>query len=160
MLWALSHSKDLIDGSYSNFLHLSLQVSLLEILNRVEESLGSIVEVDLSVELGVGEEVHKCSLFDRFVLSIDAVVLKLLLGVSQVLILHHLALIGPLVAELAVLVVSVHIIEHGELWTNEVSEMTDFNQTNIEGNEELMMPDHCTKPVVVFPTAKSRHCVD
>ena len=118
------------------------------------------MEVGLSIELRVGEEVDKSSLLDRFILTINTVVLKLLLGVSQMLVLDHLDLISPLVTKLAVLIVSVHIVEHGELWTNEVSKVTNLNQTNVEGNKELVMPDHSSEPVIVLPTTKSRDGVD
>ena len=119
-----------------------------------------MMEVGLSIELRVGEEVDKSSLLDRFILTINTVVLKLLLGVSQMLVLDHLDLISPLVTKLAVLIVSVHIVEHGELWTNEVSKVTNLNQTNVEGNKELVMPDHSSEPVIVLPTTKSRDGVD
>jgi len=160
VLWALSHSEHLLDGANSDLSHLRFQVSLLEILNRVEKRISSEVEIGLSVELGVCQEVLKSSLLDKLVLAVNTVVLKLLLGVSHMLVLHHLALVSPLVAELAVLIVSVHIVEHGELGSNEVCEVTDLNQTNVEGNEELVMPDHSTEPVVVLPAAESGDGVD
>jgi len=76
------------------------------------------------------------------------------------LVLGHLGFISPLVCQLAVLVVSVHIVERGKLWTDKVCEVTNLNQTNIEGNEELMMPDHSSEPVIMLPTTKSRDGVD
>ena len=63
------------------------------------------MEVGLSIELRVGEEVNESSLLDRLILFIDTVVLKLLLGVSQVLVLDHLDSVSPLVAKLGVFVV-------------------------------------------------------
>jgi len=119
-----------------------------------------MMEVGLSIELRVSEEVDESSLLDRFILTVNTVVLKLLLGVSQMLVLDHLDLISPLVTKLTVLIVSVHIVEHGELWTNEVSKVTNLDQTNVECNKELVMPDHSSEPVIVLPTTKSRDGVD
>jgi hypothetical protein len=160
VLRVLNHIKDFLKRSHSDFSHLTFKVILFHLSDGTKKCNSSLMEVSLGIKLGVGKEVDQCSLFDEFVLTINAVVLELLLGVSQVLVLDHLNIIGPLARELLVLVVGVHIVEDREFRTHEVSEVTDFNQTNIVGNEELMMPDHSSKPVIVLPTTESRHGVD
>ena len=54
---------------------------MLEVLDGVEHGDGSSVEMSLRVQLGVGQEVDESSLLNEFVLLVDSVVLKLLLGV-------------------------------------------------------------------------------
>ena len=114
-----------------------------------------MMEVGLCIKLRVGEEVNQSSLLDKLVLSINSVVLKLFFGVSQCLVLNHLSLISPLVAKLLVLIVRISIVEDRELGTQEHGEVTNLHLTDVVGNKELMMPDHCSEPVVVLPTSKS-----
>jgi len=118
------------------------------------------VEVGLGIELGVGQEVDHCSLLNEFILFINSGIFELLFGVSQMLVLDDFNIVSPLVTELFVLVVGVHIVECCEFWTKEVSEMSDLQMSNIKGNEELMMPDHCSKPIIMLPSTKSGDCVD
>mmetsp|Transcript_19494 Transcript_19494/g.29959 ORF Transcript_19494/g.29959 Transcript_19494/m.29959 type:complete len:203 (+) Transcript_19494:488-1096(+) len=118
------------------------------------------MEVGLGINLRVGEEVDERSLLDEFVLLVNSVVLDLLLGEAQVLVLGHLSLVSPGVGHLLQLVARVDIIEDRELRTHEVSEVSNLNVAKVEGNEELVMPDHASKPVVVLPAAKSRDSVD
>lgn len=160
MLWVLNHGKDLIDGADSDLPHLSLEVSLLEGLNRAQQGNGSIVEVGFSIKLRVGQEVDESSLLDCFVLLVDTVVLELLLGMSQMLILSHLSFISPLVGQLSILVVGVSVVEDREFGTDEIREVTNLKVTNVVSNQELVMPDHSSQPIIVFPTAKSTDCVD
>ena len=84
----------------------------------------------------------------------------MLLGVSQVLVLNHLGGISPHVGQLSELILTVDIVENGELWTDEVGEMSNLNVSKVVGKEELMMPDHGSEPVVVLPTTESRDGVD
>ena len=111
-------------------------------------------------KLRVGKEIDKRSLLNELVFLIDSGVLKLLFGVSKMLILNHFSGISPLVGKLGILVSGVDIVENGELWSNEISEVSDLNITKIKGNEELMMPDHSSQPVVMLPTAESGDSVD
>jgi len=113
------------------------------------------VEVSLSVQLGAGKEVDQGSLLNEFVLLINPIVLNLLFGVSQTLVLEHLAVVGPHVGELFVLVFGISIVEYRELWTNNHGIMSDFDKANIVGNQELVMPDHSSEPIVVLPTTES-----
>lgn len=113
------------------------------------------MEVSFSVQLGVDKEVGESSLLNELVLFVDSIVLDLLLSVSEVLVLDHLDGVSPLVSKLGELVSGVGVVEDGELWTDEVGEVSNLNETNVVGNEELMMPDHGSKPVIIFPTAKS-----
>jgi len=119
-----------------------------------------MIEVGLCIKLRVGEEVNQSSLLDKLVLSINSVVLKLFFGVSQCLVLNHLSLISPLVAKLLVLIVRISIVEDRELGTQEHGEVTNLHLTDVVGNKELMMPDHCSEPVVVLPSSHSRHGVN
>ena len=118
------------------------------------------MEAGLSSELGVSEEVDESSLLNELVFLINSVVLQLLLGVSQVLVLNHLGGVRPHVGQLSEFVLGIDIVENGELWTDEVGEMSNLDVTKIVGKEELMMPDHSSKPIVVLPTAESRDGVN
>ena len=119
-----------------------------------------MMEVGLSIKLRVGEEVDQSSLLNELVLTINSVVLKLFFGVSQCLILLHLSLISPLVAKLLVFIVRISIVEDRELGTQEHGEMTNLHLTDVIGNQELVMPDHCSEPVIVLPSSHSRHGVN
>lgn len=57
--------------------------------------------------------------------------------------------ISPLSTELLSLISSVHIVEGGELWTKEISEMLSFNITKVESNQIFVMPDHSSDPLVM-----------
>lgn len=150
----------LINGSDGDFLHVGLEVSVFKVLDLIEHVQGSSVETGFGVELGVGEEVDESSLLDELVFFIHSVVLKLLLGVSQVLVLDHLGGVSPHVGQLSEFVLRVDIVEDGELWTDEVSEVSDLDVTKIVSKEELVMPDHSSEPVVVLPTSESGDGVD
>ena len=84
VLWVVNVSKNLIKRSLNNSSHFTLEIVVLKVLNLVEHSEGSLMERGLSVQLGVGEEVDKSSLLNEFVFFINSIILKLLLGVSQV----------------------------------------------------------------------------
>ena len=158
--WAFNLAENQVDGSDSDLLHVGLEVGVLEVLNLVQHREGSSVERSLGVELGVGEEVDEGSLLNILVFLVNSVILQLLLSVSQVLVLNHLGGISPHVGQLSELVLTVDIVENGELWTDEVGEVSNLNVTKIVSKEELMMPDHGSEPVVVFPTTESRDGVD
>ena len=63
------------------------------------------MERSLRIKLTVSQEIDESSLLNKFVLSIDSIVFKLLLGVSQVLVLLHFSAVSPHVGHLSVLVV-------------------------------------------------------
>lgn len=70
------------------------------------------MEVSLSTELGVGEEVNESSLLNEFVFLVNSIILELLFGVSKMLVLDHLNVISPLVGHLLELVSRVYIVEY------------------------------------------------
>lgn len=144
----------------SNVLHVGPEVSLFEVLDTLEHVDGSVVEVGLGTHLGVGEEVDQGSLLDELVLLIDPTELELVLGELEVVVLHHLDGVSPLVRELGVLVSGVGVVEHRELGAREESEVLDLDVANVIGEEELVMPNHSSQPVVVLPTAEPRDSVD
>lgn len=74
--------------------------------------------------------------------------------------LFFFANIGPHCAELLGLVSGIDIVENCEFGTEEVSEMSDFSISNVEGDEILMMPDHSSEPFIVRPPPESRNGVD
>ena len=119
-----------------------------------------MMEVGLGIKLRVCEEVDQSSLLNKFVLTINTVVLKLFFGVSQCLVLNHFSMISPLVAKLLVFIVGICVVEDRELGTQKHGEVTDFHLANIVGNQEFMMPDHSSEPVIVLPTSHSRHGVN
>lgn len=76
------------------------------------------------------------------------------------LVLGHFDGIGPLVSELSVFITGVGVVENREFWSWNSSEMFNLNITNVKGNEELVMPDECSEPFVVFPSSESGDCVN
>jgi hypothetical protein len=155
MSWILNLSENLVNRSLSNVSHLEFKICVLVELNEVEHGDSSMVEVSLSIELAIGQEVSKSSLLNKLVLFINSIVLELLFSVLQMLGLEHLDGISPLVRELLVLIVRVSVVENGELWTNEEGEVLSLDKTDVETEEHLVMPDHCSKPVIMFPTSHS-----
>lgn len=155
MSWVFNVLEDGIDRSLDNVSHLVLQVGLLEVLNLIEHGEGSVVEGSLSVQLTVGEEVDESSLLDKLILLIYSSVLDLLLRVSKMLTLSHLDIIGPLTSHLLELILGVDVVEDCEFWSNNIGKVTELNVTEVERNEELVMPDHRSEPVVVTPSSHS-----
>jgi hypothetical protein len=64
-------------------------------LDLVEHGKGSMMEVSLSTELGVGKEVNESSLLNEFVFLVNSIILELLFGVYKMLVLNHLNVISP-----------------------------------------------------------------
>lgn len=118
------------------------------------------MEMSIGIKFWVVDEVDNSTLLDVFVLTVNSIILKLLFGVSNMSILLELYGIGPLVSQLLEFIVGVDIVEYWELWTKEEWEVPCLNETNVEGNKELMMPDHCSEPVIVLPSTKSWDSVD
>jgi len=160
MCWVVYMSENFLNGSINNLFHLILKIGILEVLNWIQHWYTSLVEMSISIKFWVVDEVDNSTLLDVFVLTINSIILELFFGVSNVSILLKLNYIGPLVSQLLEFVVGVHIVEYWELWTEEEWEVSCLNETNVEGNKELMMPDHCSEPVIVLPTTKSWDGVD
>lgn len=125
---------DLLEGAECDLSEVVPEVLALEVLHHLEHVEGPVVEVLLNVQLLVGEEVNERSLLDEVVLSIESEVLHLLLGVSEMSKLLLLSHVGPHAAQLLGLVAGVHVVEHGELGSEEISEMSHLDVTEVEGN--------------------------
>ena len=70
----------------------------------------------------------------------------------------HLDLFGgvnPLGSHLSDLVLGVDVVEDGEFRSNHVSEVSGLNDTDVPGDEELMVEEHTSEPFVVGPSAHS-----
>jgi hypothetical protein len=76
------------------------------------------------------------------------------------LILGHFYGISPLVSELSIFITGVGVVENGEFWSWNSGKMFNLNITNVKGNEELVMPDECSEPFVVFPSSESRNSIN
>ncbi len=51
-------------------------------------------------------------------------------------------------------------VKDRELGTNHESKVSNLDPAHVECDEELVMPDHGTEPVVVFPPSETRDGVD
>lgn len=149
-----------VDRTFGNSLKSSPEIGLLVSLDTLEHSNCTIVEVCLSSHLRRRQEVDQRSLLDELVLVVDSLELELLLGEFEVLVLLHLNSVSPLVAQLSILISRVSVVEDGELGSREEREVLDLRVADVVRHQELVMPDHRTKPVVVLPTAKARDGVD
>jgi len=118
---------NLLKRSNSDLSEVIAEVLLFVVLDHLEHVSDSSVEVLLHIQLLVSEVVDQSSLLNIVVLTIDANVFHLLLGVSEVSKLLLLSNVSPLAAELLGLIARVDVVENGELRTNEVGEVTDFN---------------------------------
>lgn len=65
-------------------------------------------------------------------------------------------LVNPLVGKLLELVASINIVEDCELRSEHEGKVAGLDETDIPGDQELVMEDHTTEPFVVRPAAKSR----
>lgn len=147
-------------GTIGDATESRLKVGLLEGLNTLEHSSGTRVEIGLSRHLCVSQEVNQCSLLNEFVFVVNAVEFKLLLGKFEVFVLHHFDRISPLVAKLSVLISRVGVVEDGELGAREPGEVFDLSVADVVSDQEFMMPNHSTQPIIVLPAAKARDRVD
>lgn len=118
------------------------------------------METSFSIQLCINQKVSKCSFFNIFIFLINSVILQLLFGKSESKVLRHFNSVSPLIAKLTILIGRVDIVKDRKLWTNEESEMFDLNVANIISKKELMMKDHSSKPVVMFPSSESGDGVD
>lgn len=128
---------------------------MLVSLNRVEHHVGTVVEVVLELDARVGEEVDHSSLLNEIEFLVKANVLQLLLGVNEVVHLDLLDLVGPLSVELLGLVARVCVVEDGEFGTGHEGKVTGLNVTKIEGDQELVVEDHTSHPLVVGPATEA-----
>lgn len=118
------------------------------------------MEVLLDVNTRVGEEADERSLLDEVVLVVDANVLHLLLGGYEPLLLALLNNISPLGDELLGLVTRVDVVEVRELGSNQEGEVAHLRDTQIEGDDVLVVEDHATEPFVMGPAAHAREGCD
>jgi len=65
-------------------------------------------------------------------------------------------LVNPLVGQLLELVASVDIVEDSELRSEHECEVAGLDETDVPGDQELVVEDHTTEPFVVRPAAHSR----
>ena len=147
---------DLGEGLTANVTDQTLKVGLLVSLNRVEHVLGTALHVGFEVETRVSQEVDESSLLDEIVFVVDANVLDLLLGGSHPGHLDFLSVISPLGDELLGLVTRVGVVEVGELGANKEGEVTHLRDSQVEGNDVLVVEDHTSEPLVVGPGAHAR----
>lgn len=118
------------------------------------------MEVLFKIQLLVSKEVNKSSLLYEIIFSVKSDVLHLFLSVSEMFELFFLAYVSPHAGELLSFISGIDIIEHSELGTNEVGEVSDFDVSKIEANQELVMPDQTSEPFVVGPSSESGNSVD
>jgi len=144
---------DLGEGLPADIGNKALKVGLLVALNRVKHVSGTAVEVALDIGARVGHEVDESALLDEVVLVVDTDVLDLLLGGHEPLHLGLLSVVSPLRDELLSLVTSVHVVEVGELGADHEGEMAELRDTEVEGNDVLVVEDHTTEPLVMRPAA-------
>jgi len=145
---------DLGKGLFADGVDDGLEVVVLVSLDGLEHTGGSVVHVVLKGGAGVAQEVDEGSLFDELVLLVNTDVFHLFLGVDEVSDLRLLDNISPLLAQLLGLVARVHIVEDGELGSHEESEMTHFHVGDEVGDQELMVEDHTSQPLVVVPSTE------
>ena len=118
--------------------------------------MGSGVEVALDIIAGVAEEVDEGTLLDEVVLRVDADVLKLLLGVDQVLGLSLLGDVVPLVDALGPLVLGVVQVEVGELWSWHEGVVSHLREADVQGNQVLVVVQQGVPPVVLIVASLER----
>jgi len=142
------------EGTFADTIEEGLKVGHLVSLDAVEHGAGTAVEVVLKVSSRVGQEVNKGSLLNEVVLLVETNVFHLFLGMNKV---SHLLLftnIGPVGAELLQLVLGVNVVEDGELGTGQPMEVTDLSPTEVETDQELVMENHTSDPLVVGPATE------
>ena len=103
----------------------------------------------------VCKEVNQSTLLHKVIFFVDAYIFHLLLGLLKVLHLSLFTGVSPLASELLGLVESVSIVEVSELWSEHEREVADLEETNVPGDQELVMVDETSDPLVVGPAAQS-----
>lgn len=113
------------------------------------------MEVIFELVTRVLKEVDHGSLLDEIVLIVETNVLDLLLGVDEV---AHLLLfdhICPLRVQLLSLVASVGVVEDGELGAGHEDKVARLNVAQVKGDQEFVMEDHASDPLVVGPASEA-----
>jgi len=93
--------------------------------------------------------VDESTLFHELELVVDTDVLHLLLGVNEMSRLLLFDLVNPLVGQLLKLVASVDVVEDGELRSKHECKVAGLNETDVPGDQELVVEDHTSEPFVV-----------
>lgn len=131
------------------------EILLLIILDGLKHVKSSVMEVLLKVKFFVSQEVNQCSLLYVLIFRVNPEVLHLLFSSSQVSQLFFFSNVSPHGAQLLGLVSSVDIVEVGELGAKEVREMSGFDNTKVPGEDEFVMEDHTSDPLIVRPSSHS-----
>ena len=64
--------------------------------------------------------------------------------------------ISPLVAHLLSLVARVNVVENGELGSEHKGEVLSFRVADVPAQEELVVEDESTNPLIVRPSSQAR----
>lgn len=118
------------------------------------------MEVILKVSTTLGQVVDQSALLYKVVFLVNANVLNLLLGLTKVDGLLLLNNIGPLGSELLKLVTRVGVVENSKFGSGQPGKVAHLNVTQVEGNQELVVENHTTDPLVVGPATKTRDGAD
>jgi len=102
------------------------------------------------------KEVDESTLFHELVLVVDTDVLHLFFRMNQMSGLFLFYLVNPLVGQLLELVASVDVVEDGELRSKHECKVAGLDETDVPGDQELVVEDHTTEPFVVRPATHSR----
>jgi len=103
----------------------------------------------------VFEVVDESTLLHELELVIDTDVFHLLFGVSKMRGLLFFYLVNPLVGQLLELVARVDVVEDGKLRSEQECKVARLDETNVPGDQELVVEDHTTEPFVVGPASHS-----
>lgn len=102
------------------------------------------------------KEVDESTLFHELVLVVDTDVLHLFFRMNQMSGLFLFYLVNPLVGQLLELVASVDVVEDGEFRSKHEGKVAGLDETDVPGDQELVVEDHTTEPFVVRPATHSR----
>jgi hypothetical protein len=114
-----------------------------------------MVEMITKAILLVNEEISKSSLLDKVIFIVDSHVFHLLFGGSEEFSLDHFSCISPLGAHLLHFITRIHVVERSELGSHHECEMSDFTETNVPSDKELVMEDHTSNPFIMRPSSQS-----
>lgn len=129
-------------------------------MDGVKHILSSAMEVVLEVHSWWSQVIDESSLFNKVILVINADIFDLLLWRSQVLHLLLFANISPLTTKLLGLISRINVIEDSKFGTWQEAEVTEFNISEICGNNELVVENHSANPLIVRPRTHSRNRAD
>jgi len=103
----------------------------------------------------VFEVVDESTLLHELELVIDTDVFHLFFGVNEMRGLLFFYLVNPLVGQLLELVARVDVVEDGKLRSEQECKVARLDETDVPGDEELVVEDHTTEPFVVGPASHS-----